>query len=85
MCDPISAGVALASLAATKVLAPEMPTPPTPEAPKPPPQGAKQADQSAVRGAATAGGGSGSSTMLTGPGGVAPNLLSIGKNTLLGA
>ena len=40
-------------------------------------------DQAALRAGAAAMGGS--STMLTGPGGVAPSLLSVGKNSLLGA
>lgn len=42
-------------------------------------------DQAALRAGAAAMQGPGSATMLTGPGGVAPNLLSVGKNSLLGA
>jgi len=56
----------------------------------PPAQAAKQPDQAALRSAATSrvgapSGGGTSSTMLTGSEGVSPSLLSIGKNTLLGA
>lgn len=46
----------------------------------------KQADTSAILSAAQqAGKGGASGTMLTGPQGVDPNSLSLGKNTLLGA
>lgn len=47
-------------------------------------QASRQPDQSAARSAGARMAGGTSSTMLTGPGGVQPNLLNIGKNTLLG-
>lgn len=47
---------------------------------------ARTANSSATAGAPGAGGGgSGVGTMLTGPGGVDPSTLTLGKNTLLGA
>jgi hypothetical protein len=64
-----------------------------PSAP-PPTQSSKLPDQSAMRralqvlaaGASSAGLNVGkNNTMLTGPGGVSPNLLSLGRNTLLGS
>lgn len=45
----------------------------------------KAPDQQALRAAAAMTAGGASATQLTGPGGVAPNLLNIGKNSLLGA
>lgn len=51
-------------------------------------QAAQQPDQAALRGAAgtgNAGAASAGSTLLTGGKGVAPSLLTLGKNTLLGA
>lgn len=48
-------------------------------------QVAQQPDQAALRAAAISRVGGGSSTTTTGPGGVSPSLLSIGKNQLLGS
>ncbi len=69
------------------------PSPPPPPPPPPPPEPAKQAEKApdaevaraknknAMAGGMNAGP---NSTLLTGPGGVDPTSLSIGKNTLLG-
>ena len=68
--------------------------PPPPPPPPPPPQMARAPDAIAVRNSGVAnqqikgagGGQSGASgTFLTGPGGVDPNSLTLGKKTLLGA
>jgi hypothetical protein len=63
-------------------------TPQMPEMPEPgkPPQAARQPNQQARRSAAAmAGGGRGSSTQITGAGGVSPSLLNIGRGSLLGS
>lgn len=90
MCDPVSIGTAVVGLAASAAMAPKAPNMPAPgdATPAPQSQAAKMPDQSAVR-RQGAGGGTGAapaaaSTMLTGPGGVAPGALSLGKSTLLG-
>ena len=63
--------------------------PPAPEPPPPLPQGSKAPDVNVVRraNAGAEGGGvnSPNNTLLTGPSGVSNDLLSLGKNTLLGA
>ena len=58
-----------------------------PQLPSAPPQESKAPDTGAIRRAAAArvGAGQASSTLLTGPGGVAPSALSLGYNTLLGS
>lgn len=64
--------------------APSAPSAPTmPQANKAPDEQARRASAQAA-GAAPGMGGGAPSTMLTGPGGVAPGALNLGKNTLLG-
>lgn len=98
MCEPATIGYAVAAVVggalAAKAAAPKAPAaaaaPTTPTAPPvTTAQGAKQPDVKAMRtannGAGAAGMNAGpSSTFLTGPTGVDPNTLTIGKNTLLG-
>jgi len=85
---------AAAGLAATKILAPKKPdipaAPPAPVAP-PAPQAAKTPDPAALRkkniaaeGAGSVPGAGGGATLLTGPSGVSPDMLNLGKATLLG-
>jgi hypothetical protein len=91
MCDPVGAvtkGIGDVIGAVMKPFTPQVPQAPQAPTPEKPPelQAAKAPDQAALRGAAAGGAtpGSAGSTLLTGGQGVAPSLLSLGKNTLLG-
>jgi len=80
---------ALAGVAINYMLAPKPPNIPAPPTPAPPPQPSQMPNMSVIQkqlaGAGQAGGAPGiGQTMLTGPGGVDPNQLTLGKNTLLG-
>lgn len=92
MCDPVTIGTAVVGLAASQALAPKAPDMPavTPASQAPQSQAARMPDQQAVRRAQGGAGGAAAAssptgTMLTGPGGVAPGALSLGRSTLLGA
>lgn len=91
MCDPISLVTSVVGLAASSMMkqSPKMPTAAEPTAP---PQAAQRPDQQAMRSnaAGNAGGPRPTSagnqgTQLTGPSGVSPDMLTLGKSTLLGA
>lgn len=87
MGEPITTAIAMAAVGAA--LAPKPPKIPDAPTPPPPPQAAKAPDlgviQKQLAGAGQAGGAPGiGQTMLTGPGGVNPGQLTLGKNTLLG-
>jgi len=80
---------ALAGVAINYMLAPKQPKIPDPVAPPPPPQASQMPNMNVIQkqlaGAGQGGGAPGiGQTMLTGPGGVDPNQLTLGKNTLLG-
>jgi len=89
MCEPttVYAGVTAAvALFGAKMQHDAAANMPKPQAPTPPPQAGKSPDLSQVRRAAVARMGAGNqSTLLTGPGGVAPSALTLGHNTLLGS
>jgi hypothetical protein len=77
--------------ALSTVMAPKMPTPQIPDAVKPPASQATKAPERAASvtanaAAASPGGalGGNSSTFLTGPSGIDPSMLNLGKNKLLG-
>lgn len=89
--DPITLGVG-AGLIGGALLGGMTQSPKIPDAPKPtaPPQASQSPDAGAalanMRGTGQAGGAAGATqTMLTGPGGVNPDALTLGKSTLLGA
>lgn len=97
MCDPVSIITsvvgAVASGAANAVFnKPSAPAAPPVQAAAPPPQASKRPDAGAGRTSGAPGGAGGpggfasgvGSTLLTGPSGVAPGLLNLGKSTLLG-
>jgi hypothetical protein len=93
MCEPTTIAYAAAavvgSYAATKAMAPDIPTPQatTPTAPPSKQADGKQPDVKAMRGANAAASGVNAgpaSTFLTGPSGIDPSQLTLGKNTLLG-
>lgn len=96
MCDPVSIITsvvgAVASGAANAIFnKPSAPSAPPVQAAAPPPQASKRPDANAARTGAPGGaGGPGGfasgvgSTLLTGPAGVAPGALNLGKSTLLG-
>jgi hypothetical protein len=82
--------VAVAAVAVTAYSAFNQPKPPAPMAPPPMPQSSQAPNaQGIARGMAGSGQAGGSpgvgQTMLTGAGGVDPNTLALGKNTLLGS
>jgi len=99
MCSPEAAALAtaaqpavIAPIAAAGMalgaLMPKVPNPPggEPAGRAPASQAERIPDQAGLRRQGANGGPAGAaSTMLTGPGGVSPNLLSLGKNTLLGS
>ena len=94
MCDPatLTAAAAIASAGAGAYTALTQKTPKAPEvqAPEKPPQAAKAPDAGSLRrnnaNASLLGPMSGnSSTLLTGPSGIDPGMLNLGRNTLLGS
>lgn len=93
MCEPTTIAYAAAAMAggyaASRALAPDIPTPQAtaPTAPPSKQAAGKQPEVSAMRSANGAGSGMNAapaSTFLTGPSGVDPSTLTLGKNTLLG-
>lgn len=89
MCDPVTIGTTLVSMAASRMMAPKAPNMPAPTTPTKPPQSAQAPDQTAVRrsaaGNAAGGPAVAQNTWLTGMGGVNPGGLNLGRNILLGA
>lgn len=80
---------AVVGAAINYAMAQKQPKIPDPIAPPPPPQASKMPDMGVIQkqmaGAGQGGGAPGiGQTMLTGAGGVNPNQLTLGKNTLLG-
>jgi hypothetical protein len=94
MCEPTTMGAVglglLGGMAVAKSMTPDMPqqSPTAPASPpKPSPQSAKQPQVPALRAAnamQTGVNAAPSSTFLTGPGGIDPKTLQLGRNTLLG-
>jgi hypothetical protein len=93
MCEPATIGYAAAAMiggyAAAKSMAPDIPTPQatTPTAPPAKQAAGKQPDTKAMGAANASASGVNAgpaSTFLTGPMGIDPSQLTLGKNTLLG-
>lgn len=91
MCDPVSIGLGIGSLVLSQALKPSMPKTPDIPAVKPVPEA--QADKAPTYDALKAnrtntargsGFSTADSTLLTGPAGVDPNALNLGKSVLLG-
>lgn len=83
-------GMMLGGMLLSQAMAPSAPSIPAPPTPAPPPQTSQapsvQGVQGAMAGTGQAGGAPGvAETMLTGAGGIDPNLLKLGKSTLLGS
>lgn len=88
MIASVVGGSILTKLLAPKEQKPQQPDTPAAPTPPPTPQAAQTPDQAARRAPAFGAGGAASaagSTLLTGPEGVAPSLLNLGKNSVLGA
>lgn len=91
MCEPVSltyaALAAAGSYAAVRALSPDMPNMQNTAPGAPPKAGAKQPDTQAMSSANAKASGVNAgpaSTFLTGPTGIDPSQLTLGKNTLLG-
>ena len=84
MCDPVTATVAVVGAATAMSSKPKMPAMPDPV--QPAQQAKRPTDQRTGPRAGTQQGGmpAPQSTLLTGPGGVDPGMLQLGKSTLLG-
>lgn len=87
MCDPVTATVAVVGAATAIATKPKMPQIPEPEKIQQAQQAKRPTDQrTGPRAGTTQQGGmpSPQSTLLTGPGGVDPSMLQLGRSTLLG-